>query len=272
MHKEQATTCTLALFFVLIGTLPAWADQLIYSDDFSSQAPEWELAVDPGYVGQYVGLNGILTQAMVDQALAGSYANISGGSLNLKANTTIGRDWGAASAILNLQLPEDFRITFSSVKTQWAGHERFKFFESDPTIPLDYTAVTRVNPDHGRMLQFGVAGSVSGDLQYEPLEDQPQQIDFARNTAHVYGHTYQYEIEKIANRFTVWRDGSLQFDYSGALTLDFLNYMGIVNLQAGATSSIDNLEIYSIPEPSTLSLVTVCSLVLLLHRFRSRHA
>jgi hypothetical protein len=236
----------------LFYSLPAWAESLIYSDDFSVQRPEWALSVDGGYIGQPTP-QGNLTQQMIDGAIGGSFANIAGGSLNLKSNSTISNAWGAASATLNIELPEDFRITFTSVKSQWAGHQRLKFIEADPTAPLLYNPLAA---NHGRAIQFGVAGYVTGNVYFEPTENtEPVLLDVARDGSHVVGHVYDYEITKIGNHFEIDRDGALQYDYSGSLSLDFMNYLSFVNYQAGATSSVDNLRVYSIPEPSSVLLL-----------------
>lgn len=240
MKPALTSTIVACMAGVCIG-------QPYFIDDFSTQKAEWLLAVDGGYLGQPTA-QGNLTQSMIDQALSGSYANISGGSLNLKANTAIGRDWGAASAILNVELPENFRLTFSTVKTQFAGHQRFKFIESDPTLPLVYNSVAPVEPKHGRAVSFGVAGFASGGLNFEPTEDAPENLDSPRNSTHNVGHTYQYEIEKVFNRLIVRRDGALQFDYVSDFGLDFMNYFGVVNLQAGSTSSLDSIEIVALQE------------------------
>jgi hypothetical protein len=77
---------------------------------------------------------------------------------------------------------------------------------------------------------------------------------------------YSYEIEKIGDHFAIERDGALQYEYSGSLSLDFMNYLSFVNYQAGATSNIDDLRVYSIPEPSVTILFVGSGWVWLLRR------
>ena len=235
----------------ILSAATAIADTLIFSDDFSTQRPEWTFSINMGYIGMPTP-QGNLTQSMINDALAGSFANVSGGTLNLKANSTIGRDWGVSAATLSLQLPTDFRITYTSTKTQWAGGHAFELLESDPTAAVGYPY-----QENGRFLRYEVAGFNALDLSYEPDHGTlPSQVlDTPNHGNNNVGQTYSYEITKTGNNLQVFRDGSLQYDYSGAIPLDFMNHIRFINHQAGATSLVDNLSVFSVPEPSSFALL-----------------
>jgi hypothetical protein len=259
---QAATTSLIA---VIALHLAGWSvvgsgETLIYSDDFTTANPRWRLTVDMGYVGLSTP-QGNLTQPMIDTALANSYANISGGTVNLKANVAAGWDWGVADAHLNLRLPPDFRITFTAAKLQWAGHYLIEFSEA---YPASFSA--QPPTDAGQVLNWGYAGTWAHSMTtsmypYTSSTTLAAPID----GTHSENRWYDFEITKSQNAIAVLRDNVLQYQYSGTQSLGVTNYLRFWTHQAGATAQIDSLRIYStsngVPEIDPTSAGSVLAFV-----------
>ncbi len=93
VKSRWLVSAVFALCFILSLTRNAAAQQLIYSDDFSSTNALWTFAFDE-------------TQNN-STAIAASYAKIQDGTLQLKANVGCGWDYLWSIATLNLCLPSE---------------------------------------------------------------------------------------------------------------------------------------------------------------------
>ena len=214
----------------------------VYSDDFASQQAAWSLGFDMGRVGVTPNAStGIpISDAQLATANAASYATISTGSLRLKSNAGGGYDWGVAYASLGDRLPDNFRMTFSFSKDIWYG-ANLVALSNAPLVTNGLGEI--INP----VLTFGGGGSSNQSLNLFTTGVLTSSLQAPSQTGFDYSGTkpYQYEVLKEGNRLQIWRDGVLQFDYSGTEVTDNARYLGFYSKQAGAAMTVDDLTIYS---------------------------
>ena len=198
---------------------------LVYQDDFSVSNSAW---------------NFTLAETQNNpSAIAASYGNISGGTLNLKANVDCGWDYLWSCASLGVKLPSEFAVEFSLNKLQWCGYFTVMFFKtntiSDTTFP-SYEA--------------NVFGNWFGDVNWVRNPTNNTVIAHPVTSAMNDGQWYNWRIEKQNKSLIIYVNNSLQYSYYGPLFSG--GYLVFTSRYAGSTAQIDNLRIYELA--STLNI------------------
>ena len=204
---------------------------LVYQEDFSVTNSVWNYTMVETHNNS--------------SAIAASYGNISGGTLNLKANVDCGWDYLWSSALLGTRLPNEFAVDFSLNKLQWCGYFTVMFFQtnriSDTTLPF-YADTTFP------FYEVNVFGNQFGDANFNRNPTNATTIANPVTTAMNDGQWYNWRIEKMNNSLRIYVNNSLQYSYNGALFSG--GYLVFTSRYAGSTAKIDNLRIYDLSSPA----------------------
>src|ERR1017187_3885023 len=214
--KNMAGVFTVLLACVWCATHLS-AQQLIYSDNFSTTNALWSFALN-------------CTQSNAT-AIAASYAKIENGMLQLKANVDCGWDYVEALAILNLSLPDEYEITYNTLKTQWCGWAG---------TGIRSTFSTAMCCPSGSVLSFSGGGDVWTGLGYN--DSQPDgcganlgwvTLASPINSSFNWGTFHAIRIIKHHDEIDIFVDGVLNWTYTG-VTQDG-GFLAFDTSQAGAT-------------------------------------
>jgi hypothetical protein len=200
---------------------------LVYEDDFSVSNSVWQFG---------------LTQTESNStAIAASYGNIVGGTLNLKANVDCGWDYLNSWALLNIPLPSEFAIEFSTDKLQYCG-----VFDA---LIAPTNTITDLYPFSMYEIVRGEGDWFDSIYSYTPTNGTviASPITSTMND----GQWYNWRAEIRQNSLSVYLNGVLQYSHNGRLCSG--GFLEFSSEEAGSTVQIANLRIYNFPPSLSIS-------------------